>query len=197
MEIRKAVFVTSAPDSAGLPGDLPEIAVSGKSNVGKSSFINCIAGRNALARVSATPGKTRLLNFFAMNEAFYLVDLPGYGYARASAGDQQRWGRMVEHYLGHSPRLGHVIQLLDIRHSPTADDRLMIRWLLEWGGTFTLVATKCDKLAKAHWNRRMGEIKQDLGLPGHFPMIAFSSEKRVGREQVLDVFESVLEGPVK
>ena len=197
MEITKAAFLTSVASLADIPGDLPEIAVSGKSNVGKSSFINCLCRRNALARVSATPGKTRLLNYFSLNDSFYLVDLPGYGYAKVSAADQAKWNRLTENYLMNSPNLVHVIQLLDIRHAPTADDKQMIAWLLHRGCDFTLVTTKCDKLSKSQWNIRTSAILKDLGLPSYFPVIPWSSEKGTGMERMLDTLESALDDSLK
>ena len=146
--VNTARFITSA----GLGSELPEpkcaeIAVVGKSNVGKSSLINSLCGRNKLAKTSSKPGKTRLINYFLLNEEFYLVDLPGYGYAAAPKEEQAKWGRLMEGYLS-SGRVSHICMLIDVRHEPTALDRQMFGYIIYYGIPYTLIATKADKLAK-------------------------------------------------
>jgi len=148
-KIKQAEFLTSVGiASEGYPALLDaEIAIVGKSNVGKSTLINTLCNNKKLAKTSQSPGKTRLLNFFVINKSFYLVDLPGYGYAKASKATQESWGQLVETYL-NSGRVTHMLILLDIRHEPTAQDRQLFQWLLHAGIPFTIVATKADKLAR-------------------------------------------------
>ncbi len=177
--IRQAEFVTSV----GLGGDYPErrgieIAIVGKSNVGKSSIINSLCNNYKLARVSSSPGKTRLINYFSINNSFYLVDLPGYGFAKAPKIEKQRWGELMEAYLS-SGRVGHIIQLLDIRHAPTEEDKQMFRWILYYGVPFTLVATKSDKLAKSKRLQAANTAARLLGAPpAAIPYSSFSGEGR-------------------
>ena len=149
-KIKQAEFLTSVGiASEGYPALLDaEIAIVGKSNVGKSTLINTLCNNKKLAKTSQSPGKTRLLNFFVINKSFYLVDLPGYGYAKASKATQESWGQLVETYL-NSGRVTHMLILLDIRHEPTAQDRQLFQWLLHAGIPFTIVATKADKLARS------------------------------------------------
>ena len=150
MEIKTAEFVTSLADYGPFEGrGLPQIAVVGKSNVGKSTMINRLCRRNQLARTSSTPGKTRLINIFLLNGSFHLVDLPGYGFAKVDKKEKQRWGTMMQDYFTQSEALKHVLCLVDIRHEPTADDMTMNRFLRETGIPFTVIATKADKSAGA------------------------------------------------
>ena len=150
MVIKNAAFVTSLERYGNYPGiGLPEIAVAGKSNVGKSSMINKLCMRNKLAKVSATPGKTRLLNIFKINEDFHLVDLPGYGFAKVSKAEQLKWSNMMEGYFADSGLLCHVLHLVDLRHDPTGEDRGMNEFLRATGIPFTILATKADKLSRA------------------------------------------------
>lgn len=181
--IKTAEFVTSAGLSSPLPPpSRAEIAVVGKSNVGKSSLINSLTGRNKLAKTSATPGKTRLINYFLLNGEFYLVDLPGYGYAKAPKDEQKKWGELMESYLS-SGRVSHLFMLIDIRHDPTELDRQMFGYMLYYGIPYTLIATKADKLAKTKRKQAAKALAKKLGAPPY--AIAYSSETGDGREELL------------
>ena len=159
----------------------PEIAFAGKSNVGKSSLINSLCNNFKLARISSSPGKTRLINFFRVNDAFYLVDLPGYGFAKAPKVEQEKWGKLMEDYLA-SGLLTHIFLLIDIRHAPTAEDRQMFQWILYYGVPFTLIATKADKLARSKRQQAANTAAKLLGAPPY--AIPYSSETAEGREEV-------------
>lgn len=149
-QIKKAVFHTSAKKGTEHPeSGLPEIAVAGKSNVGKSSLINYLTNNSKLARVSKQPGKTRLVNYFTINDAFYLVDLPGYGFARVSKAERESWGSMMEEYFESAASLRGLLILMDIRHDPSAEDVQMVRWADHFGVPYAIVATKADKIAKS------------------------------------------------
>ena len=163
---------------------LPEIALAGKSNVGKSSLINNLTGRSKLARTSSEPGKTRLINFYALNAAFFLVDLPGYGFAKASKAERDTWGKMIEGYLEGSEQLRHVLQLVDIRHEPTGDDEMMASYLRHYEIPFTVVATKCDKLSKAARARNIPAICRKLVVQP-WEIIPYSAEDGTGRDALL------------
>ena len=154
MEIKKSKFVRSLSAFGEFPGQgLPEIAMAGKSNVGKSSLINSLTRNSKLARTSAEPGKTRLVNLYMIDEAFFLVDLPGYGFAKAPKQEKQKWAEMIEGYLRASDHLKRVFQLVDLRHEPTGDDQLMVEYLRHYDIPFTVVATKADKLSGAQRGR--------------------------------------------
>ncbi len=180
--IKQAEFVTSV----GLTGSYPqtldaEIAIVGKSNVGKSSLINSLCNNNKLAKTSQSPGKTRLINYFKVNRSFYLVDLPGYGFAKAPKTEQESWGQLMETYLS-SGRVDHLLLLLDIRHAPTQEDRQMFQWVIYYGIPFTLVATKADKLARSKQQAAANQAAKALGAPP--AAIAYSSQDFRGREQL-------------
>ena len=164
MIIKNAKFVISVADSDKLPSyDKAEIAVAGKSNVGKSSFINFITSNGKLARTSSEPGRTRLLNYFDINGGeFLLVDLPGYGFARVSKEEKAKWGKMIEGYLQKSPTLKHVFVLLDIRHTPSADDKMLLGYLYHFNIPFTVVATKADKLSRMQQQKSKKMIANEL-----------------------------------
>ena len=163
---------------------LPEIAICGKSNVGKSSLINYLTNNSKLAKVSGTPGKTRLVNFFVLNEAFVLVDLPGYGYARVSQQEKRSWAEMVETYLKTSQNLRALLILLDIRHQPTEDDKLMLNWASVYGLSVIVVATKADKIAKT---KRPAALKALCAALSDvtYPAVAVSSQKSWVRKRCL------------
>ena len=181
--IRQAEFITSAGTEGSYPPALPcEIAIVGKSNVGKSSLINRLTNNQKLAKTSAQPGKTRLVNFFLLNRAFYLVDLPGYGFAKASKTEQKSWGELLDRYLT-SGRVKHLLMLVDIRHAPTQDDLQMFRYLIYYNIPFTLVATKADKIAKTKRRQEANRRAKELGAPPFaFP---FSSETGEGKAELL------------
>lgn len=192
--IKKASFFTSVGLGQSYPAPLPcEIAIVGKSNVGKSSLINCITNNGKLARTSSTPGKTRLINFFTLtgtdNETLFLVDLPGYGYAKASKTEQKSWGDLIESYLS-SGRVKHLFLLLDIRHEPTAADKQMFAYILYYGIPFTLVATKSDKLAKSKRQQSANLVAKQLGAPP--AALAFSSETGEGKQALIDRIRDVM-----
>jgi len=181
--IKKAEFVTSVGlGGAYPPNDGVEIAIVGKSNVGKSSLINSLCNNFKLARTSSSPGKTRLINFFRLNGAFYLVDLPGYGFAKAPKAEKEKWGQLMEAYL-KAGRLTHIFMLLDIRHAPTSDDKQMFQWILYYGVPFTLVATKSDKLSKSKRAQAANAAAKILGAPP--AALAYSSETAEGRETLI------------
>ena len=188
--IKKAAFVTSVGQGGGYPEKrAAEIALVGRSNVGKSSLINCLTGNGKLARISAAPGKTRLVNYYLVNDSFYLVDLPGYGFAQRSRGERESWGKLMESYLT-SGRVDHLFLLLDIRHEPTGEDRQMMEFLLYYGIPFTIVATKADKVAKS---KRQQAANQNAKLVGAPPWgLPFSSETGEGREALLECLGSIV-----
>ncbi len=192
MEIKKAKFVQSLSAFREFPGQgLPEIAMVGKSNVGKSSLINNLTRNSKLARTSSEPGKTRLVNLFLINEAFFLVDLPGYGFARASKQEKDKWAEMIEGYLKGSENLKRVFQLVDIRHAPTSDDQLMVEYLRHYEIPFTVVATKADKLSKAQRGRNLPVICRTLAVQP-WEVLVHSSKDGTGRELLLEHIEKEL-----
>ncbi len=189
MNIGEAKFVTSAADKRGfLKTEKPVIAVCGKSNVGKSSFINMLANRRQLARASAEPGRTRLVNYFDFGQ-FVLADLPGYGFARVSQGEKQRWAQLLDDFFADG-NVEHVFALADIRHDPTADDKTMIGFLYATQTPFTIVATKADKLSRMRVREAVRRIAACFKT-GEGNVIATSAETRLGREEVLSVLEGV------
>lgn len=192
MIIREAKFITSAADRKGfVRPDKPMIAVCGKSNVGKSSFINMLANRNKLARTSAEPGRTRLVNYFDFGE-FLLADLPGYGFARVSKGEKEKWAHLLDDFFAQDS-ISHVFALADIRHDPTADDLLMIQYLYTVRLPFTVIATKADKLAKTRVKDAVRRVAAAFRT-GEGNVIAVSNETRRGKEEVLSVLDSVVAG---
>lgn len=192
MIIREAKFITSAADRKGfVRPDKPMIAVCGKSNVGKSSFINMLANRNKLARTSAEPGRTRLVNYFDFGE-FLLADLPGYGFARVSKGEKEKWAHLLDDFFAQDT-ISHVFALADIRHDPTADDLLMIQYLYTVRLPFTVIATKADKLAKTRVKDAVRRVAAAFRT-GEGNVIAVSNETRRGKDEVLSVLDSVVAG---
>ena len=178
-------FLRSAVKESDFPADtLPQIVFAGKSNVGKSSVINKLLGRKNFARVSAQPGKTIHINYFVIDKQMYLVDLPGYGYARVSKAEQQRWGELMETYFAEG-LLTLGIQIVDIRHKPTRDDVTMADWFRASGQPWVVIANKLDKIKKSQLEGNLAVIRQTLLLPEDVPVISFSAEKGDGRDQVL------------
>ena len=195
MVIKKAQFITSLDAFRDYPGiGRPEIAMVGKSNVGKSSMINKLTNNGKLARTSAEPGKTRLINLFNLNDEIVLVDLPGYGFARVSRGEKQRWAGMIEGYLAQSKNLKRVLMLVDMRHQPTNDDIDMVNYLRHYGISFTVAATKADKLSRAEKSRSIPVICRTLAVQP-WEVIPFSSEDGTGREKLLDLLDTLLPAP--
>ena len=188
MIINKSEFITSAVRREQYPEDgLNEVAFVGRSNVGKSSIINALTNRRKLAKVSQTPGKTKLINFFLINDAFYLVDLPGYGYAKVSKKEQESWGNTIETYLTAREELKRVILLVDSRHKPTADDITMHEWIKHYGYDVIVVATKSDKLSNNALAKSKKIIKETLNLTENDTLCFFSSLNKKGAEQLNDI----------
>ena len=173
--------------------DRVEVAFAGKSNVGKSSLINALMNRKALARTSATPGKTQTINFYNVNDIMYLVDLPGYGYAKVSEAEKVKWGQLIERYLHTSKQLKAVFLLIDIRHDPSANDKMMYDWIVEQGYNPIIIATKLDKLKRSQVQKHVKMIKEGLQLVPGTTVIPFSSETKQGREEIWELMESFLE----
>lgn len=192
MKIVKSRFVQSLSTFKAFPGQgLPEIAMVGKSNVGKSSLINNLTRNSKLARTSAEPGKTRLVNLYLINEAFFLVDLPGYGFARAPKQEKEKWAAMIEGYLQNSAHLKRVFQLVDIRHEPTQDDQMMVEYLRHYDIPFTVIATKGDKLSGAQRGRNIPAICRALSVQP-WEVLVHSSKDGTGRDGLLDQIEAEL-----
>lgn len=193
MRIVKSELQAVAVKPAQYPADdMPEIAFAGRSNVGKSSLLNLLTGRKSLARVSASPGKTRTINFYLVNDAFRIVDLPGYGYARAAKSVTENWGRMMESYLSGRKRLLKVIQLVDIRHEPTAQDVQMYEYLRHYGLDGIVVATKADKISGSQRSKCISVIRKKLGLTAEDTVIPVSSLKKTGNDVLLERIEELL-----
>ena len=192
MEIKSAEFVTSMADYGDFTGKgLPQIAVAGKSNVGKSTLINKLCRRNKLARTSATPGKTRLLNVFLLNDEFHLVDLLGYGFAKVDKQEKQRWGQMMQDYFEKADELLHVLCLVDIRHEPTEDDKQMNRFLREMDIPFSVIATKADKISRGARSKYLAPICRSLSVQP-WEIICFSGEDGTGRDDLLKLMDDIL-----
>lgn len=190
MKIVNATFITSAADKKGfLRTEKPIICVAGKSNVGKSSFINMLANQKKLARTSNTPGRTRLVNYFDFGE-FIIADLPGYGYAKVSKSEKEKWARTLSDFFDYT-KIAHAIALVDIRHDPTEEDKLMINLFYSEIIPFTLVATKADKIAKTKVKTQAGYVANKLGLAKD-NVIATSAETRLGKEEVLNTIENAV-----
>lgn len=177
--------------------DVPEIALVGRSNVGKSSLINCLVNRKNLARTSSTPGKTATINFYEIANRYRLVDLPGYGYAKVSKNEREMWGGMIENYLSRRENLVQVIQLVDARHKPSADDKMMFDWIKSYNYEPLVIATKLDKIKKSQQEANLSAIYDELNLNDDSVLIPFSAETREGREQVLELIEYILEDDSK
>lgn len=173
--------------------ELPEIAFAGRSNVGKSSFINSMIDRANLARTSGKPGKTRTINFYIINDSFRFVDLPGYGYAIASKTEREKWGEIIERYLTDRKNLKEVILIVDIRHEPTDQDLMMYQWIKSFGYTGIVIATKADKISKGNWQKHVNIIKKKLEIKDINLIIPYSSEKKINKDKVWEVFQGILQ----
>lgn len=173
--------------------ELPEIAFAGRSNVGKSSFINSMINRANLARTSGKPGKTRTINFYIINDSFRFVDLPGYGYAQVSKTEKEKWGKIIEDYLVDRKNLREIVLIVDMRHEPTGQDLMMYEWIKSFGYSGIVIATKADKISKANWQKHTKIIRQKLGIQDMNLVIPYSSSKKTNIENVWQVFDPLLE----
>ena len=191
--IKQAKFVVSVADGKNIQDfGAPEIAIAGKSNVGKSSFINFMVNQNKLAKTSSEPGRTRLLNYFEINNGeYYFVDLPGYGYAKAPKGEKEKWGALIENYLRTSQNLINVFVLVDMRHEPSDDDKMLINYLYSYHIPFTVIATKADKLSRAQQQKAKSVIASALAI-GQGDILVTSAEKKTGKEVVLARIDNLL-----
>lgn len=194
MVIKQAELQTVCGVTSSLPENLyPEVAFAGKSNVGKSSLINGLLNRKSLARTSSQPGKTQTINFYYVNQSLYLVDLPGYGYAKASEEIRAKWGRMVENYLHKSKQLRAVFLLIDIRHAPSANDKQMYQWIVSQGYEPIIIATKLDKIKRSQVAKQLKLLKEELKLLPGTKLLPFSAQTKQGREEIWEVMEKLIE----
>ena len=194
MVIRNVELETVCGVTSTLPENtLPEFAFAGKSNVGKSSLINALMNRKAYARTSAQPGKTQTINFYNINDAMYLVDLPGYGYAKVSQSEKEKWGKLIERYLQKSQMLKAVFLLIDIRHDPSANDKMMYDWIVYNGYDPIIIATKLDKIKRSQLQKQVKAIKTGLNMKSDGIVIPFSAETKQGREEIWNLIDSWME----
>lgn len=190
MVIRNINLETVCGITSILPeNDKPEIAFAGKSNVGKSSLINALMNRKSYARISQTPGKTQTINYYNINEELYLVDLPGYGYAKVSEHEKAQWGKLVERYLQNSGQLKAVFLLIDIRHEPSSNDKMMYRWIVDRGFKPIIIATKLDKLKRSQVQKHVKMVREGLQLEPDRVVIPFSSVTKQGKEEIWEFIE--------
>lgn len=190
LNLHRAEFIRSAVQTTDFPADgLPQIVFAGKSNVGKSSVINRLLNRRNFARVGGQPGKTVHINFFDIDHQAYFVDLPGYGYAKVSKGERDRWAALIDAYFA-SGQITLGVQIVDIRHKPTADDQTMANWFLGTGMPFVVIANKLDKIKKSEREGNINLIRETLKLPSEVPVVPFSAEKGDGREEILSLIET-------
>lgn len=193
MVIKNVSLETVCGVTSKLPENtLPEVAFAGKSNVGKSSLINALMNRKALARTSGQPGKTQTINFYNINEAMYLVDLPGYGYAKVSEAEKEKWGKMIENYLQSSKQLKAVFLLIDIRHDPSANDKTMYDWILHQGYDPIIIATKLDKIKRSQKEKCVKAIRTGLQVKPGTEIIPFSAETKQGRDEIWARMDEVI-----
>lgn len=194
MVIKNVELETVCGVTSTLPENtLPEVAFAGKSNVGKSSLINALMMRKSLARTSAQPGKTQTINFYNINKEIYLVDLPGYGYAKASEKEREAWGQMIERYLNTSEKLRAVFLLVDIRHAPSANDKQMFEWMAYVGYDPIVIATKLDKIKRSQIDKQIKLIRQGLGADKDTIIVPFSAETKQGLDIIWDFMDQVIE----
>lgn len=193
MVIKNVNLETVCGITSKIPDNLyNEVAFAGKSNVGKSSLINALMNRKSLARTSAQPGKTQTINFYNINDAMYLVDLPGYGYAKASEEVKAKWGKMIENYLHTSKKLQAVFLLIDIRHNPSANDRMMYEWMVYQGFAPIIIATKQDKIKRSQIQKQIKAIREGLGVQPNTTIIPFSAETKQGRDEIWELIDSLV-----
>ncbi|MBE5860874.1 MAG: YihA family ribosome biogenesis GTP-binding protein [Butyrivibrio sp.] len=194
MVIKNVNLETVIGVTSKLPqNDKPEFAFAGKSNVGKSSLINGLMNRKHLARVSQEPGKTQTINYYNVNNEFYLVDLPGYGFAKVPDSVKKKWGKMIENYLNKSIMLKQVFLLIDIRHEPSANDKMMYDWIVSSGAKPIIIATKSDKIKKSQFEKHMNMIRETLGMTDEELILPYSSLSKDGRDEIYEVMDKLLE----
>lgn len=194
MKIKKSeLIITAAKPYQYPPEGAIEVAFAGRSNVGKSSLINTLVNRNNLARTSGHPGKTQTVNFYNINDEFRLVDLPGYGYAKVSMTERQKWSKMIETYLVNRKSLAEVLLLLDIRHEPGDHDKMMYDWIKSFGYNGIIIATKADKISRGQWLKHITVIQKKLGVENKDFIIPFSASKKLNVDKVWDTIEEILE----
>lgn len=194
MIIKNVNLETVCGITSTLPDNVhPEVAFAGKSNVGKSSLINALMNRKSLARTSAQPGKTQTINYYNINEEIYFVDLPGYGYARANEEVKAKWGRMIENYLHKSKQLKEVFLLIDIRHEPSGNDRIMYDWIVDQGFHPIIIATKLDKINRSQIARQVKLIRETLKVEPGTIVIPFSASTKQGREEIYEILDTFVE----
>ncbi len=194
MVIKNVSLETVCGVTSKLPdNELPEVAFAGKSNVGKSSLINALMNRKSLARTSGQPGKTQTINYYNVNNAVYFVDLPGYGYANANERVKAQWGKMVENYLHRSKQLRQVFLLVDIRHEPSENDRIMYDWILRGGFQPVVIATKLDKIKRSQLQSHLKQIRTGLNAGEGTVILPFSALSKQGREDIYEILDKILE----
>ena len=194
MVIKSLSLETVCGVTSTLPeNDKPEIAFAGKSNVGKSSLINALMYRKSFARISATPGKTQTINFYNINDVMYLVDLPGYGYAKVPVSEKEKWGKLINRYLENSKQLKTVFLLIDIRHKPGNHDKMMYDWIVTSGFQPMIVATKLDKIKRSQVGKHTKMIREELGMPGDGKVFTFSALSKQGRDEIWEEMERLIE----
>ena len=194
MVIKSLSLETVCGVTSTLPeNDKPEIAFAGKSNVGKSSLINALMYRKSFARISATPGKTQTINFYNINDVMYLVDLPGYGYAKVPVSEKEKWGKLINRYLENSKQLKTVFLLIDIRHKPGNHDKMMFDWIVASGFQPIIVATKLDKIKRSQVGKHTKMIREELGLPDDGKLFTFSALSKQGRDEIWEEMEQIIE----
>lgn len=198
MVIKQVSLETVCGYTSKLPENTkPEIAFAGKSNVGKSSLINALMNRKSLARTSGQPGKTQTINFYNVNDELYLTDLPGYGFAKVSEAEKQKWGEMIENYLHTSRQLRAVFLLIDIRHDPSANDKMMYEWMVYQGFHPIIIATKSDKIKRSQLQKQLKAIRTGLDAEPGTVIIPFSAQTKQGRAEIWELTEQILNGEVQ
>ncbi|MCD8150892.1 MAG: ribosome biogenesis GTP-binding protein YihA/YsxC [Clostridiales bacterium] len=194
MVIKNVSLETVCGYTSRLPENTrPEVAFAGKSNVGKSSLINALMNRKSLARTSGQPGKTQTINFYNVNDELYLTDLPGYGFARVSQNEKEKWGQMIERYLHTSQQLKAVFLLIDIRHDPSANDKQMYEWMVYQGFHPIIIATKLDKIKRSQIAKQVKAVKTGLGVTPDTVVVPFSAQTKQGRDEIWELIEEVCE----